>query len=389
MTTETPALPSAGGLTEMDSGISAVGYIGRIPVRNIWLLMLYASELYRELPHAKSVEVEDDTDELPNLVAELLTHAVERRMRRNLSFGYRRRRADLSRVRGRIDLLRTERRLLLQRGRVVCSFDELTVDTPRNRFVKAALNLLVGIVSDTDLAHRCRELSLRMERAGVSGEARTNPRRRTPLSRLGRLDAEDRRMLAAARLAFDLVLPTEDPGAAHLATPDREERWARRLFERAVGGFYDVVLSPLGWRISRGRRLRWRIGTSSDGIDAVLPSMQTDIELEPPVGAPGPRRIVIDTKFTSILKRGQHRNNTLHSGYIYQMYAYLMSQECSDDPASLDSIGVLLHPSVGEDFDEYAQIQGHEIRFATADLAAHSRELRRQLLRIPCGDAPS
>ena len=96
---------------------ATVATVGRIPVRNIWLLMLYASDLYRELPRARSVAVEEDPDDLPNLVAELLTHAVERRMRRNLSFGYRRRHADLDRVRGRIDLLRTERRQLLQRGR--------------------------------------------------------------------------------------------------------------------------------------------------------------------------------------------------------------------------------------------------------------------------------
>ena len=95
---------------------AAVGTVGRIPVRNIWLLMLYASDLYRELPQARKVAVEDDPDELPKLVAELLTRAVERRIRRNLSFGYRRRRADLNRVRGRIDLLRTERRQLLQRA---------------------------------------------------------------------------------------------------------------------------------------------------------------------------------------------------------------------------------------------------------------------------------
>ena len=93
--------------TALDS--PAIGTVGRIPVRNIWLLMLYASELYRELPQARSVAVEEDPDDLPNLVAELLTRAVERRMRRNLSFGYRRRHADLDRVRGRIDLLRTER----------------------------------------------------------------------------------------------------------------------------------------------------------------------------------------------------------------------------------------------------------------------------------------
>ncbi len=61
------------------------------------------------------------------------------------------------------------------------------------------------------------------------------------------------------------------------------------------------------------------------------------------------------------------------------------TQERDDEPASLDSTGVLLHPSVGDDFDESAMIQGHLIRFATVDLAAHSQEIRRQLLRIPCG----
>ena len=381
----TTALAATDGLTDADSGVPAAGFLGRIPVRNIWLLMLYASELYRELPPAQSAGVEDDPDELPNLVAELLTHAVERRIRRNLSFGYRRRSADLSRVRGRIDLLRTERRRLLRRGLVACSFDELTVDTPRNRFVKAALDLLAGIVRDSNLAHRCRALSLHMERAGVSGESRTSRQRRPPPpSRLGRLDAEDRRMLAAARLAFDLALPTEDPGASHLPTADRGGVRGWELFERAVGGFYDVVLSRQGWRVSPGgRNLRWQVAAKSPGIDEVLPSMYTDVELERPATAPGPRRIVIDTKFMSMLTSGHHRKQTLSSGHIYQMYAYLMSQERDDDPASLDSSGVLLHPSVGETFDEYALIQGHEMRFATVDLAADSREVRRQLLRIP------
>ncbi len=368
---------------------AAVGYIGRIPVRNIWLLMLYASELYRELPQDRSVEAEDDPHDLPNLIAEILTRAVERRMRRNLSFDYRRRRADLDRVRGRIDVLRTERRRLLQRGRVACAFDELTIDTPRNRFVKAALHLLNRIVGKPDLAHRCRDAAARMERAGVSGDPSAIRRRpRTLLSRLGRLGEDDREMLAAAHLAFDLALPTEDAGARRLSAPNREEVWARQLFERAVGGFYDVALHPQGWRVRRGRRIRWQIAAKSPGIDAVLPSMQTDVELNPPASGEPRRRIVIDTKFTAILEPGRDGNPRLASGYIYQMYAYLRSQERSNDPASLDSSGVLLHPSVGVDFDEYAVIQGHEMRFATVDLAADSGEIRRHLLRIVDASPP-
>ena len=371
----------------MTSTASTAGTIGRIPVRNIWLLMLYASDLYQELPQEQRVAIEDAPDDLPNLVAEILTHAVERRMRRNLTFGYRRRHADLNRVRGRIDLLRTERRQLLKRGRVACSFDELTVDTPRNRFVKAALDLLSGIVSRQDLAHRCRVASASMERAGVTGDMLLERRRpRMLISRLGRLDSDDRQMLAAARLAFDLALPTEDVGASHLASPGRDEVWARRLFERAVGGFYAVVLSHKGWRVSTGRWIQWPVEQGSSGISDVLPSMQTDIALERRTvdnQADGRERIIIDTKFTSILKSGQYRNQTLSSGYIYQMYAYLRSQERAHDPRSLNSAGVLLYPATDCDVDESAMIQGHEIRFATADLAADTQTIRQQLLRIP------
>ena len=149
------------------------GFIGRIPVRNIWLLLLYASQLYRDLPASRRVELEDAPDDIPNLVAEILTNAVERRLRRNLSHGYQRRWADLSRVRGRIDLFRTERRQLLQRGHVACVFDELTVDTPRNRYVKAALTHIAGVISElanhSDVERRCRDLGIRLERAGIVG----------------------------------------------------------------------------------------------------------------------------------------------------------------------------------------------------------------------------
>ena len=354
------------------------GYIGRIPVRNIWLLLLYASHLYRELPEAQRVAVEDALDDIPDLVAELLTHAVERRLRRNLSFGYRRRYADLNRVRGRINLLRTERRQLLQLGRVACVYDELTVDTPRNRFVKAALLRLARVVQKPDLARRCRVQAAALERAGVADIPASTHRQARLEIPPGRGDNEDRRMLAAAQLAFDLALPTEDVGTSHFAAPYREERWARDLFEKAVAGFYDVTLSHQGWRVSSGNRIGWPVERQTPGLHAILPSMQTDVMLE----RPGGQRIIIDTKFTSIIDPGYHRRQSLKSGHIYQMYAYLRSQENDSDPLSLNSTGILLYPEIDDHVDQAAVIQGHEVRFATVDLAADSASIRRRLLAI-------
>jgi 5-methylcytosine-specific restriction enzyme subunit McrC len=151
------------------------------------------------------------------------------------------------------------------------------------------------------------------------------------------------------------------------------------LYEKAVAGFYDVVLSGQGWRVRAGTVIRWQIEDASPGISRILPSMRTDIVLD---HASADRRIIIDTKFTSIVTEGRYREETLRSGYIYQMYAYLRSQETETDPRSLHTCGLLLHPAIDRMIDESVVIQGHRIRFATVDLNAGGADIRKRLLEV-------
>ncbi|WP_407908216.1 5-methylcytosine-specific restriction endonuclease system specificity protein McrC [Lysobacter claricitrinus] len=351
-------------------------------MRNLWLLMLYASDLFRSRGIG-TVGLEDSPDDLPDLVAEILAHAVEIRQRRRLSLGYRSRDAALNRVRGRIDVLTTERQQLLARGMVACRFDEFTIDTPRNRFVRAALEAISRIVQRQSVAHRCRSLAGGMRALGVSGESPTRAQMST--DRFGRHDADDRLMVAAAKLAFELTLPTEASGVNLLTAPDREETWVRRLFERAIGGFYEVALRPQGWHVKCGGKLGWHISHKTAGIDNILPSMRTDVVLDHPLTR---RRIVIDTKFTSIVISGWYREETLRSSYLYQIYAYLRSQVGRGDALADSASGLLLHPSIGQAVDETVVIQGHPIRFATVDLTATPGGIRTQLLNL-CGESTS
>lgn len=366
--------PEAANL--MSDAQEEIGRIGSIPVRNLWLLMLYASDLFRDIEKAK-VAVEDNPDDIPDLVAEILCRRVERRIRRNLSYGYQSREAVLGRVRGHIDQLNTERRRLLDRGKVACRFDELTIDTTRNRFVRAALEEISKVVRRRSLAHRCRSLAASLKRMGVIGE-RPN-RSEVSMDRFGRLDADDKPMLAAAHLAFNIALPTEATGAKQLSLPDREITWIRKLYEKGIAGFYDVVLSKRGWRVDAGKTMGWQIERKTLGIDKILPSMRTDIILD---HSDAGRRIVIDTKFNSVVKRGWYREETLRSGYLYQIYAYLRSQEGKGDPLAENASGLLLHPSVDYMVNEAVVIQNHEIRFATVDLGSSAREIREQLLQV-------
>ena len=87
---------------------------------------------------------------------------------RNLSFGYQNKVATLNRVRGRIDLLYTESHQLLSKAKVRCRFAELTVDTPRNRYVRAALQYLASLKQlDKKRKHKCLMLAMQLEAIGV------------------------------------------------------------------------------------------------------------------------------------------------------------------------------------------------------------------------------
>ncbi|WP_439643608.1 5-methylcytosine restriction system specificity protein McrC [Gemmatimonas sp.] len=125
--------------------------------------------------------------------------------------------------------------------------------------------------------------------------------------------------------------------------------------------------------------LEWPIEQRTSGVDQILPMMRTDIVLDDERSS---RRIVIDTKFTSIVTEGWHREETLRSGYLYQIYAYLRSQAGRGDSLADRADGLLLHPAVDKAVDETVLIQGHHIRFATVDLAAPPAVIRGQLLRV-------
>lgn len=355
--------------------IVSSGMLGRIPMRNLWLLMLYASDLYRA-HGARFVNIEDNPEDVADLVAELLIHSVEQRQRRQLSAGYRTHESILNRVRGHIDVLATERHLLLARGSVACRFEALTIDTPRNRFVRGALEHIARHIKPSR-GRRCIALANYLKMSGVSGAIPT----RTQISteRFGRNDHEDRLMVDAAKLAFDLALPTETAGSHAIPIPDREAAWVRKLFEKAVGGFYRFNLLESGWRVRAGTVHQWQLNGKTDGIDSILPTMETDIMLD---HVPTRRRIVIDTKFTSIITRSRFREEVLKSSYVYQMYAYILSQTGREDPFADGAAGLLLHPAVHAHVDELAIIQGHAVRFGTVDLAAHPSEIKAQLMRF-------
>ncbi|WP_280409561.1 5-methylcytosine restriction system specificity protein McrC [Nocardia brasiliensis] len=342
----------------------------RIPVRSLWFLLIYESGLLDQLSAGQREAVlgGDRDDHLHDVIVEIFAGDVESRLRGQITPQYRARAADLTRVRGRIDHLRTQGRRLLDRGTVACRFTELIVDTPRNRYIAAILRKSAPLVQSEELAHRCTAAAFALSRLGVGTRAPT--RAELSRDRVGAHDRADQHLLSLARLVEDMALPVHEPGHVHLPEIDTgAHRRLRTLFEKATRNYYRRHLNRADWTVT-APKLRWD-HHSSDAGAALLPEMRTDTVL---AHRKSHRRIIIETKFTDGLT--EHFGKTrVKSEYLYQLYAYLMSQP------QPDAEGVLLFVTTAgrTPIAESVTIQGHRIRFISLDLAQPLAGIRQTL----------
>lgn len=349
----------------------------QIPVRSLWLLLIYASDMLRALrtDEREALLAGSRDADLLDAIAEVLVGEVERRLRHNLTLSYRTRADDLTRVRGRIDHLRTSSARLMDRGQVACRFDELTADTVRNQYVCRSLRSASRTVASRSLGSRCRTAAFRMERLGVSDRAPT--RSEMSRDRLSHHDAADRRMVDAAKLIQDMALPVHSAGDRLLPVLDRNDRILRDLFEDAVRGFFAYSLPSDEWRVSRSN-LSWKATGNPDSV-ALLPQLRTDTVLNQKSTG---RRIVVETKFANALTV-HHGSTKVKSGYMFQLYAYLMSQSGAGELVADNAEGVLLFAltEAQTPVESEVEIQSHRLRVMSVDLAGSPAEIRDQWRR--------
>lgn len=349
--------------------------VAKIPIKNIWLLLLYASDLYQTLGKRQRVQLENNPEDLIKLAAKLYCEATKKRFMRSLSCGYTQQTQILNRVRGKIDILATVRQHLLEKGRIQCQFEVLTIDTPKNRYIHAAAHTLLRLVKDKKLKIQCQKIISRFNTLKI-GQSTHYDFKADYFDRSG---TQDRYLLTLCRLIFKMAIPTEQAGVQSAEQINKTDTWLRQLFEKATIGFARVNLPASRWKISSGKQLSWQQESASNNINNLLPNMLTDLIIE---HSACQHRMIIDTKCTSIVRQSRSNKNKFKSEHIYQLYAYLRSQEKTTDTPSCHATGMLLYPAIDENINEHVIIQNHTIRFSTINLQEDSRLIRKNLLHL-------
>jgi 5-methylcytosine-specific restriction enzyme subunit McrC len=349
--------------------------VAKIPIRNIWLLLLYASDYYKTVGKKQRIELENNPEELITLAAKLYCQVANKWLIHHLAADYQLTTKSLNRVRGKIEVLTTQRKQLLAKGKIQCRYDDLTIDTPKNRYIHAAAHLLVKQLTDTSLIEQCRKIIHQFTALKIGQTTHYFYEK----ERFNHANLKDNTLISLAKLIFSLSIPTQFQGLHTIEQLKKTDHWLRELFEKAIIGFYRVNLDPQQWIIHAGKKLNWQYTNATENIKRYLPIMKTDLIIE---NRSQNQRLVIDTKCTSILKKSRFRPNSFSSHHLYQLYAYLRSQEKQSDSLSISASGMLLYPTVGVTINESMLIQGHKLAFCTIDLTQDNTKIKESLLAL-------
>ena len=340
--------------------------MSQIPIENLYYLLSYAWGHFQE---GDEVDVSAETcPDLSNLLGKVLANGIRRLSRTGFERNYLPHRETTSRLRGRILVAESYRRLTHRKAQVDCLFDDLSGDTPANRILVETSRRLLKIPELTpEVRHEIRvahSLLPKVTAIPVTDGlfSRIQLHRNTRSYRL---------LLSVCRLIHRGLLPEEHQGESKFRDILRDEITMHRLFERFVLNFSRRHFPDAS---IRAMQIDW-VGDWDEVAAQVLPRMITDVTVEWP-----DRKIILDCKFyrdALVTREGRHR---LHSGHLYQLNAYLQNK--ANEPGWENTEGILLYPAVDHHLDVRMTLLGHPLRVVSIDLDRQWQDIEAGLISI-------
>ncbi len=341
-----------------------------IPVLNIYHMLCYS---WRSLEQAEKVQIDHaDRLDILNLLAAVLTSAVRRLVKRGLNGNYILVTDEINGVKGKFDVGPTVKTLAHRKLKAVCTFDEFSQDILLNRIIVSVLLKLLRIKGiEPEIHAGIKSLIWHfpgIRQINVEGKDFSRVK-------LGRNEKHYRFVLSICRLLVDHLLPSENPGEYFFDDFIRDERKMNSLFESFVRNFYKIKLGDR-WEVRR-ESISWQFESLTATDKNYLPSMQTDITI-----SDGSKKVIIDTKYYSKTLTEYYDSEKIHSANLYQLFAYLLNQENTEDASSLSAGGMLLYARTTGELNQCYRYKSHHIHIRTIDLFKPWQLIEADLMQI-------
>ncbi|NIZ19064.1 5-methylcytosine restriction system specificity protein McrC [Entomospira culicis] len=323
-------------------------FINKIPLNNIWWLLLYDSMREHDFTQLAYFNKENYYNEmLPLLFLRLFKSALAKRYKEGLSRDYLHTREVNTRVRGKIDIASTYQKQLLQQGSVAIRYDVLELNHTLNQLLLTALTYILKEIKKSptlmefhttpNLLQESEALLKRLARLGIQAK---NARevKRLKIKVIPR-NQDDRRLVNLAQLALhlsQLMQHTHQHSTQSLYSISRDPKYLYGIYERAIRNFFRYNLASYTVE-AQHVPIMWQVAPEYPTKQNILPSMYCDILIKKEAFS-----LIVDTKFTSMYSGSR-------SAHLYQIYTYVHEHHAS--------AGLLLYPSVSTNEEEAMSLE--------------------------------
>lgn len=336
-----------------------------IRIQNIYYMLAYAFKALNEDGY-KDVATEEFNN-VAELCAEILIRGVNIQVKRGLGREYITETDTLSGIRGKINISESIKTQVMLRKQMVCSYDEFSVNTYKNRIIKTTMFYLLH--ADIDKARKKELKKLLVFFADVD---ELDVHTINWSQQYDRNNQTYRMLVSICYLVLKGLLQTTSNGSVKLMDFIDEQRMCR-LYEKFILEYYNTEFPEIRAEASQ---IPWML--DDDNRD-MLPLMKSDITL-----TYGSQVLIIDAKYYSHTTQTQFDVHTLHSNNIYQIFTYVKNKEAELKDQAHEVSGMLLYAKTDEEIypkNQY-RMSGNKISVKTLDLSGDFTSIEEQLCRI-------
>ena len=333
-----------------------------IRIQNIYYMLAYAFQTLNEDGY-KDVATEQFNN-VAELCAAILIRGVSTQVKRGLGREYISETDTLSGIRGKINISESIKTQAMLRKQMVCSYDEFSVNTYKNRIIKTTMLYLLHADIDKSRKKELKKLLVffvdveELDIHSINWSQQYDRNNQTY-----------RMLVSICYLVLKGLLQTTADGNERLMDFIDEQRMCR-LYEKFILEYYNTEFPSIKAEASQ---IPWML---DDDNNSMLPIMKSDITL-----SRGDRVLIIDAKYYARTTQVQFDKHTLHSGNLYQIFTYVKNKEAELKDQKHKVSGMLLYAKTDEDIlpnNEY-RMSGNKISVKTLDLTGYFKNIEDRL----------
>lgn len=310
----------------------------------------------------------ENLDTMKDLCACILTRAVSLQLKRGLIREYVSEEDELMSPKGKIDITASITSGVIQNHSLICSHDEFSENSVRNRIVKQTFAVLLS--SDVKQEYRTEIRKLIRFFADVDF---IDPHTINWSMAYDRNNQSYRFIMAICKLVLKDLLMTQSDGTFRMMDL-LDERAQHAIYEKFILEYYAKEWPRLH---ASSSRIKW--GLDDDDTPSMLPSMLSDIMLND-----GHTWFIIDAKFYNKNVQNNQGHSTLISGNLYQIISYVQNKKFELDKIGkpFDVVGLLLYARTKDSIQPDGfdiSILGNRMITMTLDLDQDPIEIAAQL----------